>query len=143
MKLLLGKRALRRNDKKPVDGVGGEFYYVNGISVAQGPNYGAYNKEKSLGFRALINTVCSYQTTLSSTSSLQPWPNECNTGAPSSPEAKVASSPPTSPPPPPQSPSSKTVPLHGPTKACPTSNPTKSLLPKLPTRSCLPFFSMI
>ena len=40
VKLLLGKRALRRNDKKPVDGVGGEFYYVNGISVAQGPNYG-------------------------------------------------------------------------------------------------------
>jgi hypothetical protein len=40
VKLLLGKRALRRNDKKPIEGVGGEFYYVNGISVAQGPNYG-------------------------------------------------------------------------------------------------------
>jgi len=39
VKLLLGKRALRRNDKKPVEGAGGEFYYVNGISVAQGPNY--------------------------------------------------------------------------------------------------------
>ncbi|KAL7504946.1 hypothetical protein ACHAXN_002466 [Cyclotella atomus] len=39
VKLLLGKRALRRNDKKPVEGNGGEFYYVNGISVAQGPNY--------------------------------------------------------------------------------------------------------
>jgi hypothetical protein len=44
VKLLLGKKALRRNDKKPVEGVGGEFYYVNGISVAQGPNYGACNE---------------------------------------------------------------------------------------------------
>ena len=42
VKLLLGKRALRRNDKKPVEGAGGEFYYVNGISVAQGPNYGMF-----------------------------------------------------------------------------------------------------
>ncbi|KAL7522975.1 hypothetical protein ACHAWX_007747 [Stephanocyclus meneghinianus] len=32
VKLLLGKRALRRNDKKPFQGVGGEFYYVNGTS---------------------------------------------------------------------------------------------------------------
>ena len=45
VKLLLGKRALRRNDKKPVEGVGGEFYYVNGISVAQGPNYGTNTTE--------------------------------------------------------------------------------------------------
>ena len=45
VKLLLGKRALRRNDKKPVEGAGGEFYYVNGISVAQGPNYGMFQSD--------------------------------------------------------------------------------------------------
>lgn len=40
MKLLGGKKFLRKNVCDPVSGVGGEFYYVNGISVAQGPNYG-------------------------------------------------------------------------------------------------------
>ena len=40
MKLLGGKKFLRKNVRDPVSGVGGEFYYCNGISVAQGPNYG-------------------------------------------------------------------------------------------------------
>ncbi|KAL3783697.1 hypothetical protein ACHAW5_005182 [Stephanodiscus triporus] len=39
MKLLGGKKVLRKNSRDPVPGVGGDFYYVNGISVAQGPNY--------------------------------------------------------------------------------------------------------
>eukprot|EP00571_Detonula_confervacea_P000439 CAMPEP_0172315300 /NCGR_PEP_ID=MMETSP1058-20130122/24776_1 /TAXON_ID=83371 /ORGANISM="Detonula confervacea, Strain CCMP 353" /LENGTH=787 /DNA_ID=CAMNT_0013029355 /DNA_START=44 /DNA_END=2407 /DNA_ORIENTATION=+ len=39
MKLLAGKKMLRKNVRDPVSGVGGDFYYVNGISVAQGPNY--------------------------------------------------------------------------------------------------------
>mmetsp|Transcript_16015 Transcript_16015/g.33486 ORF Transcript_16015/g.33486 Transcript_16015/m.33486 type:complete len:794 (+) Transcript_16015:21-2402(+) len=39
MKLLGGKKFLRKNVRNPVSGVGGDFYYVNGISVAQGPNY--------------------------------------------------------------------------------------------------------
>jgi len=39
MKLLGGKKLLRKNVRDPVSGVGGDFYYVNGISVAQGPNY--------------------------------------------------------------------------------------------------------
>jgi hypothetical protein len=83
VKLLLGRRALRRNDKKPVQGVGGEFYYVNGtsencssvcsallcslhyffmyagISVAQGPNYGkriCRNKKLDLCSKMLINS---------------------------------------------------------------------------------------
>ena len=40
MKLFGGKKVLRKNVRDPVSGVGGDFYYVNGISVAQGPNYG-------------------------------------------------------------------------------------------------------
>lgn len=40
MKLLGGKKLLRKNVRDPVSGTGGDFYYVNGISVAQGPNYG-------------------------------------------------------------------------------------------------------
>ena len=40
MKLLAGKKVSRKNVCDPVSGVGGDFYYVNGISVAQGPNYG-------------------------------------------------------------------------------------------------------
>ena len=43
MKLLGGKKFLKKNVRNPVSGVGGEFYYVDGISVAQGPNYGALN----------------------------------------------------------------------------------------------------
>jgi hypothetical protein len=40
MKLLGGRKVLRKNVRDPVSGTGGDFYYVNGISVAQGPNYG-------------------------------------------------------------------------------------------------------
>jgi hypothetical protein len=36
---LLSKRFLRKNAMKPLAGVGGDFYVVNGLSVAQGPNY--------------------------------------------------------------------------------------------------------
>ena len=43
MKLLGGKKFLKKNVRNPVSGEGGEFYYVDGISVAQGPNYGAFN----------------------------------------------------------------------------------------------------
>jgi hypothetical protein len=32
-------KSLRKNVKKPIPGQGGEYYAVNGISVAQGPNY--------------------------------------------------------------------------------------------------------
>lgn len=39
MKLLGGKKILKKNVRAPVSGVGGPFYYVDGISVAQGPNY--------------------------------------------------------------------------------------------------------
>jgi hypothetical protein len=36
---LTGGKCLRKNAQPPVDGEGGPFYYVNGISIAQGPNY--------------------------------------------------------------------------------------------------------
>eukprot|EP00565_Helicotheca_tamesis_P005700 CAMPEP_0185725514 /NCGR_PEP_ID=MMETSP1171-20130828/1749_1 /TAXON_ID=374046 /ORGANISM="Helicotheca tamensis, Strain CCMP826" /LENGTH=756 /DNA_ID=CAMNT_0028393659 /DNA_START=70 /DNA_END=2340 /DNA_ORIENTATION=+ len=37
---LLGRgKLLRKNARKPIPGEGGDFYTVNGISVAQGPNY--------------------------------------------------------------------------------------------------------
>jgi len=39
LKLLNGGKFLRKNPKSPVPGKGGDFYLVNGISVAQGPNY--------------------------------------------------------------------------------------------------------
>mmetsp|Transcript_3428 Transcript_3428/g.5679 ORF Transcript_3428/g.5679 Transcript_3428/m.5679 type:complete len:750 (-) Transcript_3428:81-2330(-) len=39
MSLLSNGKFLRKNAKKPVPGEGGDFYMVNGISVAQGPNY--------------------------------------------------------------------------------------------------------
>jgi len=39
LSLLSGGKFLRKNAKKPVPGKGGDFYLVNGISVAQGPNY--------------------------------------------------------------------------------------------------------
>lgn len=39
MNLLSNGKFLRKNPKKPVTVGGDEFYYVNGISVAQGPNY--------------------------------------------------------------------------------------------------------
>lgn len=39
MKLLGGKKMLRKNVRAPVSGVGGDYYLVDGISVAQGPNY--------------------------------------------------------------------------------------------------------
>lgn len=37
--LLSSGKFLRKNAKSPVAGNGGPFYFVNGISVAQGPNY--------------------------------------------------------------------------------------------------------
>jgi len=36
---LLSKKYLRKNALKPLPGQGGDFYVVNGLSVAQGPNY--------------------------------------------------------------------------------------------------------
>lgn len=39
MKIISFGKYLKKNANKPVDGEGGEFYVVNGISVAQGPNY--------------------------------------------------------------------------------------------------------
>jgi hypothetical protein len=39
LRLLSGGRKLRNNAMKPVPGKGGDYYIVNGISVAQGPNY--------------------------------------------------------------------------------------------------------
>lgn len=39
MRLLSNGKLLKKNMRKPVAGEGGDFYLVNGISVAQGPNY--------------------------------------------------------------------------------------------------------
>lgn len=39
MRLLSNGKYLRRNCRDPIPGKGGDFYLVNGISVAQGPNY--------------------------------------------------------------------------------------------------------
>ena len=39
MRLLTGGKKLRSNVMKPVPGKGGDYFIVNGISVAQGPNY--------------------------------------------------------------------------------------------------------
>merc|ERR1719223_1456357 len=39
MRLLGRGKFLRKNVRNPVSGVGGDYYYVNGISIAQGPNY--------------------------------------------------------------------------------------------------------
>eukprot|EP00550_Attheya_septentrionalis_P012864 CAMPEP_0198301456 /NCGR_PEP_ID=MMETSP1449-20131203/51650_1 /TAXON_ID=420275 /ORGANISM="Attheya septentrionalis, Strain CCMP2084" /LENGTH=752 /DNA_ID=CAMNT_0044003539 /DNA_START=26 /DNA_END=2284 /DNA_ORIENTATION=+ len=39
MNLLSGGKFLRKNARKPMSGEGGDYYVVNGISVAQGPNY--------------------------------------------------------------------------------------------------------
>lgn len=39
MRLMSNGKFLRKNAQKPVSGVGGDYYMVNGISVAQGPNY--------------------------------------------------------------------------------------------------------
>jgi hypothetical protein len=39
MKLLGRGKMLKKNAMKPISGEGGEFYVVNGLSVAQGPNY--------------------------------------------------------------------------------------------------------
>jgi hypothetical protein len=36
---MINKRWLRKNAMKPLAGEGGDFYVVNGLSVAQGPNY--------------------------------------------------------------------------------------------------------
>ena len=39
MQLLSQKKLLKKNMRKPVPGEGGDYYLVNGVSVAQGPNY--------------------------------------------------------------------------------------------------------
>ena len=39
MRLLSGGKLLKKNMRKPVPGAGGDYYLVNGVSVAQGPNY--------------------------------------------------------------------------------------------------------
>jgi hypothetical protein len=39
LKILSGGKYLRRNARDPVPGKGGDYYIINGISVAQGPNY--------------------------------------------------------------------------------------------------------
>lgn len=39
LNLSSGGKLLRKNVRSPIPGEGGEFYAVNGISVAQGPNY--------------------------------------------------------------------------------------------------------
>lgn len=39
MRLLSNGKFLRKNARSPVPGEGGNYYIVNGISVAQGPNY--------------------------------------------------------------------------------------------------------
>mmetsp|Transcript_20526 Transcript_20526/g.56660 ORF Transcript_20526/g.56660 Transcript_20526/m.56660 type:complete len:751 (+) Transcript_20526:108-2360(+) len=39
LSMMSGGKFLRKNAKKPVSGKGGDYYLVNGISVAQGPNY--------------------------------------------------------------------------------------------------------
>ena len=39
MLMSLHGKFLRKNVKKPISGKGGDYYLVNGISVAQGPNY--------------------------------------------------------------------------------------------------------
>jgi hypothetical protein len=39
MKVLSGGKLLKKNVRDPVAGEGGPFYLVNGVSVAQGPNY--------------------------------------------------------------------------------------------------------
>lgn len=39
MKLLSGGKFLKKNARDPVPGEGGDFYMINGVSVAQGPNY--------------------------------------------------------------------------------------------------------
>ena len=39
MRLIGNGKYLRKNAQKPLPGNGGDFYVVNGLSVAQGPNY--------------------------------------------------------------------------------------------------------
>ncbi len=39
MRILSSGRLLKKNAKNPVSGDGGDFYMINGVSVAQGPNY--------------------------------------------------------------------------------------------------------
>lgn len=131
MKLLGGKKLLRKNVRDPVSGVGGDFYYVNGISVAQGPNYGRrYCRRASLTDALFFSNTCAL-----SGHPKQPWRSVCNTGARSSLAAREVSSPPTSLPPHPRSLSCKTELLLGPTRGCHTSHPTRSLLLKRPNRS--------
>jgi hypothetical protein len=39
MKSVSGGKFLKKNARAPVPGEGGDFYMINGVSVAQGPNY--------------------------------------------------------------------------------------------------------
>mmetsp|Transcript_16639 Transcript_16639/g.38068 ORF Transcript_16639/g.38068 Transcript_16639/m.38068 type:complete len:767 (+) Transcript_16639:133-2433(+) len=39
IRILSSGRLLKKNTKNPVAGEGGDFYMINGVSVAQGPNY--------------------------------------------------------------------------------------------------------
>jgi len=39
VRILSSGRLLKKNAKNPVSGDGGDFYMINGVSVAQGPNY--------------------------------------------------------------------------------------------------------
>merc|ERR1712070_146369 len=39
VRILSSGRLLKKNAKTPVSGDGGDFYMINGVSVAQGPNY--------------------------------------------------------------------------------------------------------
>lgn len=39
VRILSSGRLLKKNAKDPVSGAGGDFYMINGVSIAQGPNY--------------------------------------------------------------------------------------------------------
>ena len=82
MKLFGGKKVLRKNVRDPVSGVGGDFYYVNGISVAQGPNYGEWCP-LTLQLLLFLGSISSFFVVLKdchSNDNAQLWRSECNTG---------------------------------------------------------------
>jgi hypothetical protein len=152
MKLLGGKKLLRKNVRDPVSGTGGDFYYVNGISVAQGPNYGKNGIRSrscrdgtrslfflpptfALVFRCFHHPLMSpspHSSALDPVS--QPWRSGCSTGAPSSRATRGASCLRTSRPPRPPRPWSRIAPSPGPTRVCRTSPRTRSSLRRLPSR---------
>ena len=119
MKLLGGKKFLRKNVCDPVSGVGGEFYYVNGISVAQGPNYGMCSS-----FRQIFTTPCRFITDVALF--LQPWLNVCSTGERSLLAEGATSFRQTLPHRRRPCPLFKTERSHGHTRACLTSSRTRS-----------------